>query len=112
MLTFSPLVQPPPAYYRAYPQPDQPAGAAAPATANAQPAPATASKPKETLIQRFQLENRVVDGGATTSATETPLNKWEEAPEKREASLRERKARMVLAAREYVPPPSSRYLPA
>lgn len=107
-------MQPPPAYYRAYPQPEQPAGAAAPANANAQPAPAAASKPKETLIQRFQLENRVVDGssGATTTATETSLNKWEEVPEKREASLRERKARMVLAAREYVPPPSSRYFPA
>ena len=27
---------------------------------------------------------------------------WEDAPEKREASLRERKAKMVLAARQFV----------
>jgi coupling of ubiquitin conjugation to ER degradation protein 1 len=28
---------------------------------------------------------------------------WEETAEKREASLRERKAQMILAARQYVP---------
>jgi len=59
--------------------------------------------PKESLIARYNLEERVqseekvqMEGEGGGKAV------WENSAEKREASLRERKAKMVLAARQYV----------
>ncbi|KAI0689672.1 hypothetical protein BC835DRAFT_1282515 [Cytidiella melzeri] len=99
------LPPPPAAYYTLYPRTEQ-AAAQAPAPGN-QPAPS--SKPKETLISRYNLQNLTLEDasnatGTLSAITSTPTTatKWEESAEKREASLRERKARMVLAARQYV----------
>ncbi|PSR76375.1 hypothetical protein PHLCEN_2v8471 [Hermanssonia centrifuga] len=89
--------QPPPAYYTIYPRtatPDAPRPGPAANTNQNKSAP----QPKENLISRYRLENRL-DSSAASSATEDPL-KWDDSPEKREAGLRERKARMVLAARQ------------
>jgi len=67
------------------------------------------SRPKaESLISRYNLEDRLRKG---ESIPEEEIEQvggkaaWEDAPEKREASLRERKAKMVLAARQSVPCP-------
>lgn len=93
------LPQPPPAYYTLYPraaEPNAPQGAPA--------AKAAVTKPQETLITRYHLEQRISeakDSSATTSATDPP-HIWQDSAEKREASLRERKAKMIIAAREYV----------
>ncbi|THH01012.1 hypothetical protein EW026_g1612 [Hermanssonia centrifuga] len=91
------LPAPPPAYYTIYPRtatPDAPRPGPAANTNQNKSAP----QPKENLISRYRLENRL-DSSAASSATEDPL-KWDDSPEKREAGLRERKARMVLAARQ------------
>ena len=65
-------------------------------------------KARETLIQRYNLEDKLetaapVTGDAGGKAV------WEDTAEKREASLRARKQQMILAARQYVPP-SLRYI--
>jgi hypothetical protein len=91
--------QPPAAYYTLYPRTNtsqSPAGANAPhqRTFNKQ-------HEKETLISRFNLEQRVA--GEEENIKENDIGGkavWEDSAEKREASLRERKARMVLAARQ------------
>ncbi|KAF4610213.1 hypothetical protein D9613_010550 [Agrocybe pediades] len=101
------LDAPPPAYHTLYPPSttantnnnNAAAGARATTTAAAAAA-AAAQKKKETLIQRYGLEERL------QTAEEIKLEEvggkavWEDSAEKREASLRERKARMVLAARQ------------
>ena len=83
----------------------EPTAPAAGANTNAVAGP---SKPKkaDNLITRYHLESR-------TSATDVNASPeavggksvWQDTAEKREASLRERKAQMILAAREYVFPP-------
>ncbi|KAF7795474.1 hypothetical protein EIP86_006635 [Pleurotus ostreatoroseus] len=97
------LPAPPPAYYTLYPravESDTPRGAPA-----AKSAPA--SKPKENLITRYHLEQRIAVSEPATAATSTAtatatdeMHVWQESADKREASLRERKAKMILAARE------------
>ncbi|KAF8269425.1 Nrap protein-domain-containing protein [Lactarius quietus] len=98
-------VKPPESYFTLYPRPATSArSAGALATARAAAPAATLTQAKDTLISRFSLESRLptvdapppseqdVDGGAV----------WEDTAEKREASLRERKAQMILAARQCV----------
>ncbi|KAL9709540.1 gamma tubulin complex Spc97/GCP2 subunit Alp4 [Leucoagaricus gongylophorus] len=56
---------------------------------------------KGTLISKFNLERRIADG--TEEINEDDIGGkavWEDTAEKREASLRERKEKMVLAARQ------------
>ncbi|TBU57309.1 hypothetical protein BD310DRAFT_1039980 [Dichomitus squalens] len=99
------LPAPPPAYYTVYPRNVGPTAPAQPAAAPAAISNATAgsSKPKrsENLLTRYQLEAHT---SATSVGTEPESAGgkavWEDTAEKREASLRERKARMILAARE------------
>ncbi|KAI0683521.1 hypothetical protein C8Q76DRAFT_762754 [Earliella scabrosa] len=99
------LPPPPAAYYDIYPRAAQPAAPATPAPTRATPANATAgpsqSKKQENLITRYHLEGRTT-ATSVSAAPEEAGGKaiWEETAEKREASLRERKARMILAARE------------
>jgi coupling of ubiquitin conjugation to ER degradation protein 1 len=78
--------------------------AGAPAAARASTATTTQIRPKETLISRFGLENRLfsADVGPTPDQDAGGRAVWEDTTEKREASLRERKAQMILAARQYV----------
>ncbi|KAI0338358.1 hypothetical protein BDW22DRAFT_1409556 [Trametopsis cervina] len=98
------LPPPPPAYYTLYPRTEQTAPQAAPQAAAAAAPPASLSKPKQSLISRYNLENRVTEtsSSAEQSGPAEVEHVWDASPEKREANLRERKARMVLAAREYV----------
>ncbi|OJT03145.1 Coupling of ubiquitin conjugation to ER degradation protein 1 [Trametes pubescens] len=98
------LPAPPPAYYTLYPRAAEPAAPGRPATAtnNANAAAASSkSKKNENLLTRYHLEGRT-SGTSIGEAPEDLGGKavWEESAEKREASLRERKARMILAARE------------
>lgn len=83
-------------------EPPAPAQAASSNNANAA---AGSSKPKksENLLTRYNLESRAT-GTSIGAAPEEVGGKavWEDSPEKREAALRERKARMILAARECV----------
>jgi hypothetical protein len=94
--------QPPPAYFTLYPRDANPEQGVRPA-AQAGGAVSTAVKaPKQSLIDRYNLQQRVAQpaplmeedqiGGKTV---------WEDSAEKREASLKERKAQMILAARQY-----------
>jgi len=54
------------------------------------------------LISRFGLESRLSATGVAPSPEQDAGGRavWEDTAEKREASLRERKARMILAARQ------------
>ncbi|KAI0635397.1 hypothetical protein C8Q77DRAFT_703101 [Trametes polyzona] len=105
------LPAPPPAYYTLYPrtaEPSTPRQPAAPTNnANAGPGPSKFKK-SENLLTRYHLEARA-SGTSIGAAPEEVGGKavWEESAEKREASLRERKARMILAARECVSSTSS-----
>jgi hypothetical protein len=56
---------------------------------------------KETLISRFNLEQRITSGEEKVVEDDVGGKAaWENTAEKREASLRERKAKMILAARQ------------
>lgn len=100
------LEAPPQAYFALYPRADTPA-APRPSDPAARTTPnSSATTPRQsTLIERYSLENKVT---ATSTATEAEGGAmdaggkamWEDTPEKREASLRERKAQMILAARQ------------
>lgn len=93
------LDAPPPAYFTVYsrtevpPQPRQ----VAPQGQSTGLAPT----PKENLISRYKLQDRAV---SSTFSPEDDLAfgkaNWEDTSEKREASLQERKAQMILAARQ------------
>jgi len=91
------LDAPPPAYFTIYPR--MPVGQTQ-ATATGTNA-TSSSKPKsaQSLISRYNLEGRTVsDDGSNILGGGKAV--WEDSSEKREASLRERKAQMILAARE------------
>ncbi|KAJ7750476.1 hypothetical protein DFH07DRAFT_827935 [Mycena maculata] len=94
------LDPPPPAYFTLYPREANAEQAARPAQAGA--ATSTAVKaPKKSLIDRYNLQDRVVQPGPLISEEEVGGKAvWEDSSEKREASLKERKAQMILAARQ------------
>ena len=102
------LSQPPEAYFTHYPRQSgsdvvpRPAGAP---TAARTTTTATQARSKETLISRYGLETRLSSADGVPSPQQDAGGRavWEDTVEKREASLRERKAQMILAARQYVP---------
>jgi hypothetical protein len=57
---------------------------------------------KDTLISRFGLESRLPSADAQSEQDAGGRAVWEDTPEMREESLRERKAQMILAARQCV----------
>jgi len=100
------LPAPPPTYYTLYPRAIDSAHST---TGNNRPPNAvntasSSSKSKnENLITRYNLQDRLASAsGVSVTAPEEAGGKaiWEESAEKREASLRERKAQMILAARQ------------
>ena len=94
------LDPPPQGYYTLYPRTNT---NVAPAGQQARlPAQQIPQKPKETLISRYALESRVSDVAPIPESEVGGKAVWEDSAEKREASLRERKAKMILAARQYV----------
>ncbi|KAF8823355.1 hypothetical protein F5879DRAFT_975113 [Lentinula edodes] len=99
------LDTPPPSYYTLYAR----ATPGASSTVNADDVAVSSSriKPKETLISRYNLQSKLNDVSeiaALNDAGEVGAGggkaKWEDTPEKREASLKERKEKMILAARQ------------
>jgi coupling of ubiquitin conjugation to ER degradation protein 1 len=103
--------QPPDAYFTLYPRqfgadvvPRSPGAPTAMRTATA----STQARPMETLISRYGLESRLPSVDVVPSSQQDAGGRavWEDTAEKREASLRERKAQMILAARQYVLQPS------
>ncbi|EIN05481.1 hypothetical protein PUNSTDRAFT_74748 [Punctularia strigosozonata HHB-11173 SS5] len=102
ILTKGYLDAPPSAYYELYPR--GPESSSAP---HAQPSSTDKGKspapPKaESLISRYHLEDRLASASTVVQSPTDVAGKatWEDTPEKREASLRERKAQMILAARQ------------
>lgn len=104
------LDAPPPAYFTLYTRSSTTAATAAVTGAGTRTATTTAPSAKrkpETLISRFRLEDRVAAEPDASADAALPAPEdaggravWEDSAEKREASLRERKAQMVLAARQ------------
>jgi len=95
------LERPSAAYFAAYPPPNGYAPTVAtPATPTAASSSSQSTKaPTKNLLSRYNLHERVsTDAPDMTSTTSKAT--WEDTAEKREASLRERKAQMVLAARQ------------
>ncbi|VDC03802.1 unnamed protein product [Peniophora sp. CBMAI 1063] len=92
------LEAPPPAYFTLYPSTNAPAQPARPA---ARPGIATTSsaKARETLIQRYGLQDKL-DTAVSATIDAGGKAAWEDTAEKREASLRQRKQQMILAARQ------------
>ncbi|KZV96374.1 hypothetical protein EXIGLDRAFT_643137 [Exidia glandulosa HHB12029] len=89
------LDAPPAAYFRAFPLATQQAAQGQPTAVSSTPTPA---QPRD-LISRFQLEQRVAQPEPAAGATAVRAS-WDASAEKREASLRERKAQMILEARK------------
>ncbi|KAH9475955.1 hypothetical protein JR316_0011520 [Psilocybe cubensis] len=117
------LDAPPAAYHTLYPQTQAAAPVSAPATTSTNTSNtnlgagsasgSTSKKPAPSLIARYNLQDLVKEtengkGKAVASSgqdLEDPFKAggkavWEDTPEKREESLRQRKAQMVLAARQ------------
>ncbi|KAH8109482.1 hypothetical protein DFH11DRAFT_1627649 [Phellopilus nigrolimitatus] len=103
------LDAPPAAYYRVYPRSEQQSQITHPAVAPGVRAPTgtssaiagPSSAKSASLISRFHLETRL----EATPNIENPeaaggKTAWEATPERREQSLKERKAQMILAARQ------------
>jgi len=98
------LDAPPEAYFTLYPRQSsadvvRPTGATTSHTATMAE---TRARPKETLISRYGLESRLPNEDLVPSPQQDVGGRamWEDTAEKREASLRERKVQMVLAARQ------------
>lgn len=99
------LEAPPGTFHTLYPSPAPDAqGAHTNANASNSAAAANQAKPLVTkgpsLIEKYKLERRVQSGEVVAEEDVGGKAEWESSPEKREASLRERKAQMILAARQ------------
>ncbi|KAF9223198.1 hypothetical protein BS17DRAFT_707006 [Gyrodon lividus] len=99
------LEAPPPAYFTLYPRADMPAPLRQSNSTAHTPTGSSATTARQlTLIERYNLENKdaVLSFGTEAETTANAGGKatWEDTPEKREASLRDRKAQMILAARQ------------
>ncbi|KAJ3997586.1 hypothetical protein F5050DRAFT_1750612 [Lentinula boryana] len=97
------LDAPPLSYFNLYPRTTTP-GAQGNSLNNAGSS-SSAMKPKDTLISRYNLQSKLDDSPTLAALSEVNevgggKAKWEDTPEKRETSLRERKEKMILAARQ------------
>jgi len=99
------LDAPPDSYFTLYPRQsgaDALRSTGTPTAARATTMVTTQARPKETLISRYGLESRLPNEDVVPSPQQDAGGRamWEDTAEKREASLRERKAQMILAARQ------------
>ncbi|KAF5366220.1 hypothetical protein D9758_005706 [Tetrapyrgos nigripes] len=92
------LDPPPPSYFTLYPR--TPASNSTTPANGASASSAVQPKTKETLISRYHLEERLVQSEKIEESEVGGKAAWEDTPEKREASLKERKTKMILAARQ------------
>ncbi|KAG6911007.1 hypothetical protein DXG01_005422 [Tephrocybe rancida] len=90
------LDAPPPSYYTLFPR-DAAPGRPSTATTTGR---ATDTKAAESLISRYNLHDRVKNEETIQEDQIGGKAVWENSAEKREASLKERKAQMILAARQ------------
>ncbi|KDR70254.1 hypothetical protein GALMADRAFT_255143 [Galerina marginata CBS 339.88] len=93
------LDAPPAAYHTLYPRAPVSAAALAGAAGRGTTT-ATPAKPKDTLISRYGLNDRAQKVEEIKDEELGGKAVWEDSAEKREASLKERKAKMILAARQ------------
>ncbi|KII85328.1 hypothetical protein PLICRDRAFT_44596 [Plicaturopsis crispa FD-325 SS-3] len=96
------LDAPPAGYYTVYTRPPQ-QSSAAPVARPVATATATAKQQaKQNLIARYKLQDRIAAVDAEPISDEQVGGKavWEDSAEKREKSLQERKAQMIIAARQ------------
>jgi len=89
------LEAPPPAYFTLYPRlPENPAALPQPTTTTSK------QQQQQSLISRYNLQDRIASSSPSDIQQIGGKAIWEDSPEKREESLRERKAQMILAARQ------------
>ncbi|KAG8850053.1 hypothetical protein FRB96_000537 [Tulasnella sp. 330] len=86
------------AYYTLYPTQAPATPVARTSTTLPSGSAAPASRPN--LIQKFGLSERIGTEDASVLSNEPPKRTWETTAEKREMSLKEKKAQMILAARQ------------
>ncbi|KAF7303759.1 CUE domain-containing protein [Mycena indigotica] len=96
------LDPPPPAYFTLYPR--TPEATRAPQSATSTSSAVRHSAPQPTLIERYNLQSRVKEQESISELDVGGKAVWEDTAAKREASLKERKAQMILAARQFVFP--------
>ncbi|KAJ7220506.1 hypothetical protein GGX14DRAFT_674908 [Mycena pura] len=94
------LDPPPPAYYTLYPRNANPEAAARPGQAGGATSSAVGKAPNQSLIDRYNLHDRVAQSESILEQDIGGKAVWEDSSEKRETSLKERKAQMILAARQ------------
>ncbi|KAJ7678206.1 hypothetical protein DFH06DRAFT_1168156 [Mycena polygramma] len=95
------LDPPPPAYFTLYPRETNAEPAARPAQAGGGATSTAVKQPTQSLIDRYNLQERAAQPGPVIEEdTSGGKAVWEDSAEKREASLKERKAQMILAARQ------------
>ncbi|EFI26670.1 hypothetical protein CC1G_15441 [Coprinopsis cinerea okayama7 len=95
------LEAPPAAFHQLYPSSStNTSSTRAPAAASASSSSSKPAPKPLSLIERYQLEERIKKGEVVPEDQVGGKAQWEDSPEKREASLRERKAQMILAARQ------------
>ncbi|KAJ7574676.1 hypothetical protein C8J56DRAFT_872070 [Mycena floridula] len=95
------LDAPPNAYYTLFPRDPNTPSSNAPGPAGATAATGKSQPAQETLISRYKLKDRVASSSEPISEEEIGGKAvWESTAAQREASLKERKAKMVLAARQ------------
>ncbi|KIL61630.1 hypothetical protein M378DRAFT_80723 [Amanita muscaria Koide BX008] len=102
------LDAPPQAYWTLHPRPNNGSTTQRPANSTTTSATSSSSgssssqqsKPKDSLITKYNLQERITTAETIPEDSVGGKAAWEASPEKREASLRERKAQMILAARQ------------
>lgn len=100
------LEAPPTAFHALYPQSSASASSTSHlngSTTRTASSSSSGSKPAaktSSLIERYQLAERVKSGDVVEEEDVGGKAQWEDTASKREASLKERKAQMILAARQ------------
>lgn len=97
-------LQPPTPYFNLYPRQQTTTAPRPPVAvtgnANAGASSSATKKHQESLIARYKLEDRIQRGETVEEDKVGGKAVWEDSSDKREASLKERKAQMILAARQ------------
>ncbi|KIM54754.1 hypothetical protein SCLCIDRAFT_346383 [Scleroderma citrinum Foug A] len=93
------LEPPPPAYYNIYPRAETTAHRPS-TTSSSASSSSDCNANAPSLIERYHLHERIITSPPPENIEAGGKAKWEDTAEKREVSLQERKAQMILAARQ------------